>query len=395
MKSRNNKGYKIQSYGRIFDGSERRRKKRIRNSIIFVLAVLLLVFVGYSISGPLSNLLKGEKTERPSQSSSSNKTPLTSQIVSSEIASPEAPQKAEISELKAAYLPISTAAEPAALEAFITNIKNLGYNALVLELKDEDGTIYYNTQNTMAATVGAVSENAVENISEIVTKLKGENIVPIAQINAFKDKIATRNPAAKILYTKQEGWSWFDSANGKPWLNPYSSEAQGYVTALSCELAELGFENIMVSSIMFPDVSNFVNADFGELEKTVSHAEILSQYTQILKDALNAKNAKLLLSYNASEAGRENNIIYGGANPVNFACDALVPELVVEADSGAVLSSFIGSVRATNPAAVLMPRFTPADSSGAAFTKEQIAAQISVCAGCGVYVFEKNGNYIG
>ncbi len=394
MKSRNNKGYKIQSYGRIFDGSERRRKKRIRNTIIIILVVLLLVFVGYSIAGPLSNLLKGEKTERPSQSSSS-KPPVTSQIASSEIALPETPEKAELSELKAACLPLSAAADSAALKAFITNIKSLGYNAAVLELKDEDGTVYYNTQNPMAASVGAVSEKALGNISEIVTRLKAENIVPIAQVNAFKDKIATRNPAAKILYTKHEGWSWFDAANGKPWLNPYSSEAQGYITSISCELVDLGFENIMVSSIMFPDVSNFVNADFGELEKTVSHAEILSQYTKLLKDALNAKNAKLLLSYNASEAARQNNVIYGGADPKSFSYDALVPNLSLESDSGAALSSLIGSVRTAYPTAVLMPQFSPIDSAGVAFTKEQIDAQISVCAGCGVYVCDKNGNYIG
>lgn len=393
MKSRKNKGYKIQSYGRIFDGSERRRKRRIRNAVIFVLAVFLLVFVGYSISGPLSNLLKGEKTERPGDNSS--KIPVSSQITSSEITSSEVEGDIELSELKTAYLPLSTASNPESLSSFIANIKSLGYNAAVLQLKDEDGTIYYNTQNAMAASVGAVSENAVQNLSEIIAKLKSENIVPIAQINAFKDKIATKNSAAKILYTEHEGWSWFDSANGKPWLNPYSSEAQGYVTALCCELAELGFENIMVSSIMFPDVTNFVNADFGELEKTVSHADILSQYTQSLKVALSSKNAKLMLSYNAAEAARENNVIYGGANPANFSCDVLVPELSVESDSGAALSALIGSVRVTHPTAVLMPKFAPIDSAGVAFTKEQIDAQIAVCAGCGVYVCDKNGNYIG
>lgn len=395
MKPRKNKGYKIQSYGRIFDGSERRRKKRIRNTVLFVLAILVLGFVGYSISGPLSNLLKGEKTERPGNNSSS-KPSISSQLTSSEITSSETPDKVvDLSELKVAFLSRETAANADALTSFIAKIKPLGYNAVVIELKDEDGNIYFNSQNAMAASVGAVSEKAIQNLPEIIDKLKSENIMPIAQINAFKDKIGTKNAAAKILYTKHEGWSWFDAANGKPWLNPYSSEAQGYITAISCELAELGFENIMVSSIMFPDVNSFVNADFGELEKTVSHADILSQYTASLKAALNAKNAKLLLSYSGAQAQRENNVVYGGADPKTFDCDALVPYLSLESDSGAALSSFIGAVRATHPSVILMPQYTPADSAGVYFTKEQIDAQNSVCAGCSIYICDKNGTYIG
>ncbi len=395
MKSRKNKGYKIQSYGRIFDGSERRRKKRVRNTILFVLVILLLVFLGYSISGPLGNLLRGEKTQRPGESSSS-KVSISSQIsTSSEITSSEVQSTVELSELKVAYLPLSTVKNSEMLSNYIANIKSLGYNAVVLELKKEDGTIYYSTQNEMAASVKAVSPDAIQNLPEVVLQLKNENIIPIAQIHAFKDKIATKNSAAKILYTKHEGWSWFDAANGKPWLNPYSSEAQQYVTALACELADLGFENVMVSSIMFPDVSSFVNADFGPLEQTISHAEILSQYTVSLKAALNAKNAKLLLSYNGAQAQRENNVIYGAEDPKTFSADVLVPELALAADNGAALSDLISNIRASHPDVVLMPQFSSINRDGSAVTKEQINAQKAVCAGTSFYVYDKNGNYIG
>ena len=111
MKSRKNKGYKIQNYGRIFDSSERRRKKRARNSVLFVLSILVLVFLGYSISGPLTNLLSGQKTPRPSDTSS--KAPTSSQMTSSEIKdiALESEKPSTLSDYKAAFLPLATASD--------------------------------------------------------------------------------------------------------------------------------------------------------------------------------------------------------------------------------------------------------------------------------------------
>ncbi len=391
MKSRKNKGYKIQSYSRIFDSSSRRKKKQIKNIVLSVVVILLLVFVGYSISGPLSNLLRGEKTQIGS--SSSEKTD-SSQIISSQISSNEKEEISKPQALKAAFLPISTAQNPELLSSYIEKIKGLGYNSAVLTLKDEDGKIFYATQNTMAQSVGAVSESPVD-LNSIVSKLKEQNIVPIAHINAFKDKIATKNSAAKILYSKQEGWSWFDAANGKPWLNPYSSEAQSYITALSCELAELGFENVMVSSIMFPSVNSFTNADFGELEKTVSHADILSQYTKTLKGALNAKNAKLLLCYNANQAQNPENVIYGKGDPKKFSYDVLVPEIFFAEDSASELSALVASLKTENPDISVMPKFETKTVQGIDFTKEEIDAHKAVVKDVSVYAFKSDGNYIG
>lgn len=389
MKSRKNKGYKIQNYGRIFDSSERRRKKRARNSVLFVLSILVLVFLGYSISGPLTNLLSGQKTPRPSDTSS--KAPTSSQMTSSEIKdiALESEKPSTLSDYKAAFLPLATASDSTKLSEFIKSIKAQGYNAAVLELKNEDGTIFYATQNTMAAEVKAVSETAITNLSEIISKLKSENIVPIANIHAFKDKVATKNKDAKILYEGKENWSWFDSANGKPWLNPYRSAAQDYIISLSCELVDLGFENIMVSSVMFPDVRSFKFADFGELEKTVSHAEILTQFATKLKTAVNEKKAKLLLCYDAFKAQEENNVVYGGANPSTFSADALVPALSVYTENSSQIAEIVSSLKLG--ATPLMPKFIFAEGTN----KEQIDAQKELCKDCSIYIFDKNGNYIG
>ena len=243
----------------------------------------------------------------------------------------------------------------------------------------------------MAADVKAVSETAITNLPEIIAKLKSENILPIANIHAFKDKTATKNKDAKILLEGSNGWDWWDSANGKPWLNPYKDAAQEYIISLSCELIDLGFENIMVSSLMFPDVRGFAKADFGELEKTISHADILKQFSEKLKSKINEKGAKFLLCYDAFKAEEENNVIYGGANPKSFAADAVVPTLSVYTENQSQVTEIVSALKSGSVS--VMPKFIFAE--GDAVSAEQIAEQKELCKDCSIYIYNKNGNYIG
>ncbi|MBQ8337713.1 MAG: hypothetical protein IJY33_01050 [Oscillospiraceae bacterium] len=404
MRSRRNKGVKIQKYDRIFDSSSRRRKRKIKNAVVSVLVIGLLIFVGYSISGPLVNLFKGEKTERPGSTSSQT---TSAPSVSSEVSKVE-PEIEQV-DLKIAYLPQTTAKNVESLSAYLEKVKSLGYNAVVLSLKDEDGVIYYKTANQMAVSVGAVSPQAIENLSEIVTKIKDASLIPVAEINAFKDRIATKNADAKIQYAGQEGWSWLDAQNGKPWLNPYSDSAQGYVTSLACELADFGFENVMVSSVMFPSVHRLVSTNFGPLEDTLSHKDILIKYTADLKTALNEKGAKLLLSYDAVQAAREENVVYGGANPKIFSADIYALKVGSDVVSFSNESQAEGeptqkdkidvfveqTLEDNREREIIIEVAIPSGENAPAVTKEQIDSVKNAITDCGYYILDKSGNYVG
>ena len=325
MRTRKNKGYKIPKYDRIFDSSSHRKRIKTRNTIIFILVLAVLVFVGYSIAGPLSNLLKGEKTELPSSSSqiSSQNENASSQVSSEE-------KLPEIDSLSCAYLPLETAKDADKLADFLDTIKSRGYNAAVLELKDEVGKIYFDSKNEIALEVSAVSDTAVLNLSEIVKAIKDSSVTPIAQIHAFKDRIATKKADAKIKYKGNADWSWLDAENGKPWLNPYSSVAKKYITDIAIELTDIGFENIMVSSVMFPPVYSYSLADFGEGEKSVSHKDALASFTSSLKKALNDKKANLILNYDASFAKDPENKVYGTADAMNFDADLYCADITAD-----------------------------------------------------------------
>jgi len=385
LKSRKNRGYKIPKYDRIFDSTSHRKKIKIRNTIIFIVVLLLLVFVGYSISGPLSNLLKGEKTERPesSQISTSSK----ADVISSQIASNE--EETEIKQLSGVYLPLETAKDEAALAEFLDNIKSKGYNAVVLELKDEVGKIYFNSTNQMAVDVGAVSDTAIRDLASVVKSIKAASVTPIAQIHAFKDRIATKNADAKIKYKGNAAWSWLDSENGKPWLNPYSDSARKYIIDIALELTDLGFENVMVSSVIFPPVYSYSLADFGEKEKTISHKDMLSSFTSDLKNAVNGKKANLILNYDSAYAQDAENNVYGTADPKNFDADIYALDITAqylsatENEDGSLgesaLEKLINSFEDKNS---VMIKITPDSSENAKTVKE-------LCKDCSFYLSGK------
>jgi hypothetical protein len=150
----------------------------------------------------------------------------------------------------------------------------------------------------------------------------------------------------------------------------------------------------MVSSIMFPNVTNFVNADFGSLEASVSHKDVLAKYTENLKAALNQKLARFILSYDGAQAKNNANVVYGTANPISFSADMYSPSLSLPSDSGAELSLYLGEIKAQYPTASVMAQFYSTDREGTVFTAEQITAQKSVCAGFSFYLCDKTGNYI-
>ena len=103
MKGRKNKG----NYGKILDNSVRRKNKKFRGTAIFLAIVLVLVFLGYSISAPLSNWLNGKETQN---NNSSKLTPTSSQSSSSAFPQEEENNN-QISDAdySAVYLPLETA----------------------------------------------------------------------------------------------------------------------------------------------------------------------------------------------------------------------------------------------------------------------------------------------
>jgi hypothetical protein len=133
-------------------------------------------------------------------------------------------------------------------------------NAIVLDLKDSTGNVFYDTQVPMAQQIGAKSP--MYDIRERLSEMQEHGIYSIARIVVFEDPIlaGARNDLA--IHDVTTGGLW-TTWNGLAWVNAHEPEVWQYNVDLAVEAAELGFDEIQLDYIRFPSDGMLENADYG------------------------------------------------------------------------------------------------------------------------------------
>ena len=167
----------------------------------------------------------------------------------SEIAEPPIKEKIIRDDIKAIYLTGWSAGTKSKLESTITNIKENGFNAVVIDIKDEAGRLSYKSTVQTAIDIGA-SQNMISDINSVINLLNENDIYVIGRIVTFKDPLYAKK-VQDIAYKKADETLWQDSA-GNYWPNPYNTSSWDYPIALAKEAAELGFDEIQFDYVRFP-----------------------------------------------------------------------------------------------------------------------------------------------
>lgn len=188
---------------------------------------------------------------------------------SSAAAEPEAEQHSSVAEITAgrwAAVERASLTDEAAVRAAAQSLAESGTAYALITLKDSAGNIYY--PSAVPAAAASIAEKTVD--PELIASVFREyGIVPVARIAAFRDPIASYTDRAMAIHYRSGGdtdYLWLDAANaaagGKAWLNPYSTEAVGFVSGLINELHGMGFEHIALSCVQFPSAVSS-KQDFG------------------------------------------------------------------------------------------------------------------------------------
>lgn len=157
----------------------------------------------------------------------------------------------------------------------INLINDTELNAFVMDVKEDEGRITYNSEVEWVKESGSIL-NMVGDIHSVMKKLKENQIYPIARIVCFKDSNLCDIRPELAIKTK-EGKIWRDR-NSVAWLNPYNKESWEYILELSKEAARLGFEEIQYDYVRFPTDGDVRNIEYGEIAKTKSKAEAISEF---------------------------------------------------------------------------------------------------------------------
>lgn len=136
---------------------------------------------------------------------------------------------------KGVYLPAPAAANPALLAQVINQSRKYGLNAVVVDVKNNNGEVCYTSQVPLAHTLGAI--RPILDLPALVAKLHENGLYVVARQVVFYDPLL-----AKYL-----------ESLAFPWVLPTVEVAVAYNLAVAQEVARLGVDEIQFDYARFPD----------------------------------------------------------------------------------------------------------------------------------------------
>ena len=127
-------------------------------------------------------------------------------------------------------------------------------NALVIDVKDDRGLMLYRSRVPLARAIGAdtVQPMRRERLRAVLDTMRAHGIYPIARIVVVKDPLLAERKLEWAIKRRADGRPWLDK-NGKPWLDPHHDEPWVYAADIACEAVALGFSEIQLDYVRFPD----------------------------------------------------------------------------------------------------------------------------------------------
>ncbi len=163
-------------------------------------------------------------------------------------------------EARALYAPAAVFEAPGRLDAMLALLDRTEANALVIDVKETDGRLFYATDLEPAAEVGAIREAPIFDLEEILPMLKERGIYTIARMVVMKDNTtAAARPELAVMNTAT-GEPWRDNIGGA-WLDPSAPGVAEYVAAIAGDLAARGFDEVQLDYIRFFSDGPYAVAD--------------------------------------------------------------------------------------------------------------------------------------
>ena len=153
-----------------------------------------------------------------------------------------------------------------------------GYDGVILPMKTADGALGYVSALPLAADAGASSGDPDRN--EVLRALNDTpGLYTVAQVSCLRDSALVREEPGLSLH-RVSGSPWLDESR-QGWLDPAQPQVQSYLIGLCRELAQLGFDEILLTDCGFP-----TQGDLDSLRAVEEKEETLENSCRQLQGAL-------------------------------------------------------------------------------------------------------------
>lgn len=277
--------------------------------IVIVLAVVVLSliltiwglqrYMVYSSDGgklvlPWSQQTDGsEGSAQPEEGAAASATDI-SDVVTSESTTPQEPAVGEqaVSAVRITQEELLNGDVSALLE-------QRGANGVVLEMKSAGGQLSYVSSLDLATQLGTSAQATTDPttgaqtdpVAEAVQELKNQGVYTIAYVDCFEDGTLGNLETYSIL--TNSGYRWRGPNNDVRWGSPTNADVRNYLTGIIGELAQMGFDEILLDNAGYPTEGNLNYIRKGEAYDSTQFATIIGNfYTQAAQAAANG-GAKL------------------------------------------------------------------------------------------------------
>ena len=235
------------------------------------------------ISGDL-NFSSGDILEETSGDAIIKDTTQNTDVISKTISMPK--------NLKSVYITGWGMGSKSIRESVISTMKENGYNAVIIDIKDEAGQLSYDSNVQIAKDIGA-SRNMIKDINSVIKELHDNGIYVVGRIVTFKDPIYAGSIKTSVAYKKADGTTWKDYSNNA-WPNPYNQNSWEYPIELAKEAATLGFDEIQFDYIRFPSSEGKVSQiAYGFNSDTYSKSDTINAFLKKVMEELKSYNVTI------------------------------------------------------------------------------------------------------
>lgn len=178
----------------------------------------------------------------------------------------------------------------AGMDNLIALVDRTELNALVIDVKNDDGYLTCELDVPLAGQIGS-EKHYIKDLPTLVQTCKEKNIYLIARVVAFKDPILAEKMPEWSLHNSDG--SIFRDKSGLAWVNPYRKEVWEYLASVGEAAIKAGFDEVQYDYVRFSTDSRMKQVDFGDSTKGRTKTEAISGFTLYASERIHAAGGRI------------------------------------------------------------------------------------------------------
>lgn len=188
------------------------------------------------------------------------------------------------------------AAVGAKMNQMIELAKTTEVNALVIDVKDDRGFVLYRSKVPLARQIGADTNSPMSaaRVRAMLDTMRAHNIYAIARIVVVKDPLLADRRRDLAIKRRSDMQPWLDK-NGKPWLDAHQRAVWQYAADLGKEAWDLGFSEVQLDYVRFPDEKRLIRESVFPLAQGRSRAQVIRDQLGFTRQLLRANGIPMTI----------------------------------------------------------------------------------------------------